>query len=298
MTITTRLGLTRRQALLTTGGALAAASLLSAAPGRAAIATPATGASITQVRNATILVGYAGVTFLIDPLFADAGSLPGFPGSASSHLKNPLVPLPLPAADLAAADAVIVTHLHLDHWDDAAKAAIDRDKPIFAQNDQDAELIRADGFTDVRVLTEATEFKGVRLSRTDGQHGPDAVLEAIPQIGAVCGVVFSHPDQPTIYVAGDTIWNAQVQAAIDAHAPAAIVLNAGNAVVMGFDPIIMGTADVLAVHRAAPDAVLIASHMEAINHCILSRQVLRDFSVQQGFADKLLIPADGETVTL
>ncbi|SFL70431.1 L-ascorbate metabolism protein UlaG, beta-lactamase superfamily [Loktanella salsilacus] len=279
-----------------TGGAFAAASLMAATQGWAnPVGTPKT-AKVTQVRNATILVETGGVTFLIDPLFADQGSLPGFPASASSHLSNPLVTLPMPQDDLATADAVIVTHLHLDHWDDAAKAAIARDKPIFAQSEHDAGLIRADGFTDVHVLTEATEFNGVRLIKTGGQHGNDATLEAFPTMGDVCGVVFSHPEFPTLYVAGDTIWNAHVQAAIDTHKPAAIVLNAGNAVMMGFDPIIMGTEDVLAVHRAAPEAILIASHMEAINHCILSRQVLRDFSVQNGFEQKLLIPADGEAV--
>jgi hypothetical protein len=33
----------------------------------------------------------------------------------------------------------------------------------------------------------------------------------------------------------------------------------------------MGTDDVLHVHQAAPETLLIASHMEAINHCVLTR---------------------------
>lgn len=291
-------GLSRRQALMLTGGAIAAASVLSTKPLMASTGTMKNTAKITQVRNATIVVEYAGSTFLIDPLFADQGSLPGFPASASSQLNNPLVPLPMAIEDLVAADAVIVTHLHLDHWDDAAKAAIPRDKPIFAQNEDNAALIRADGFKDVRVLSETTEFNGIILARTDGQHGTDETLDAFPTMGEVCGVVFKQTDTPTVYVAGDTIWNEHVQAAIDTHKPDAIVLNAGNAVMMGFDPIIMGTQDVLSVHRAAPEAVLIASHMEAINHCILSRQFLRDFSVQEGFETSLMIPQDGETVTV
>lgn len=291
-------GISRRHALLITGSVIAAASVLPATSLMANTTSPQKSAKITQIRNATILVEYGGSTFLIDPLFADQGSLPGFPASASSFLNNPLVPLPVSQDTLLAADAVIVTHLHLDHWDDAAKAAIPKDKPIFAQNEDNAGLIRADGFTDVRVLTETTEFNGVRLIRTDGQHGTDETMEAFPTMGEVCGVVFSHADFPIVYVAGDTIWNRHVQDAIDTHTPAAIVLNAGNAVMMGFDPIIMGTQDVLSVHRAAPDAVLIASHMEAINHCILSRQFLRDFSVQNGFEKSLLIPMDGELVTI
>jgi len=58
----------------------------------------------------------------------------------------------------------------------------------------------------------------------------------------------------------------------------------------------MGREDVLAVHKAAPAATIIATHMEAINHCILSRADLKDFAEKQGFAGSLLIPADGEVL--
>jgi len=98
--------------------------------------------------------------------------------------------------------------------------------------------------------------------------------------------------------AGDTIWSPEVESAIARHAPDVIVLNAGMATVIGLDPIIMGPSDVLAVHRAAPNATLIASHMEAVNHCILSRADLRAFSKRDGYEHHLLIPADGETLAI
>lgn len=44
---------------------------------------------ITQVRNATLLIHYAGTRFLIDPMLAPKGSYPGFEGMANSHLRNP-----------------------------------------------------------------------------------------------------------------------------------------------------------------------------------------------------------------
>ena len=70
------------------------------------------------------------------------------------------------------------------------------------------------------------------------------------------------------------------------------------ALFIGLDPIIMGMADVRAVHQAAPGAMLIASHMEAVNHCILSRADLRAFAAKEGFASSLRVPADGESVAL
>lgn len=60
----------------------------------------------------------------------------------------------------------------------------------------------------------------------------------------------------------------------------------------------MGTQDVLSVHQAAPQALLIASHMEAVNHCTVSRADLRAFAQQNGFVDRLLTPGDGEMVAL
>ncbi|WP_322882841.1 MBL fold metallo-hydrolase [Sinorhizobium medicae] len=251
---------------------------------------------LTQVRNATLRVDYAGVRFLIDPMFAGKGATPGFEGSANSKLRSPLVDLPLTVEQLADVDAVVVTHLHSDHWDDEAAAILDKKLPLFAQNDEDAAHIRSQGFQDVRTLTENTEFQGIHLAKTGGQHGTDATLEAIPALGQVCGVVFSHPSNKRLYLAGDTIWNEHVAAAISRHHPEIIVLNAGKAVFPGFPPIIMGEEDVLAVHKAAPEATLIASHMEAVNHCVLSRAALRAYSEEQGFASSLLVPADGETL--
>ena len=256
-------------------------------------------ATLTQIRNATLRIDYGGVRFLVDPMLADQGSSPGFPRSAMSYLRNPMVPLPMSKQAIAAeVDAVIVTHLHSDHWDEAAIAILDKRLPIFSQNEDDAGEIRKAGFTDVRVLSETSEFNGVKLARTDGQHGTDAVLKAVPMLGKVCGVVFSHPDHNTLYVAGDTIWNGDVEKALAKHKPKVIVLNAGMATVIGLDPIIMGPNDVLAVHKAAPDATLVTSHMEAVNHCILSRADLRAFAEKEGLAEKLVTPANGEALRI
>ncbi|WP_081855684.1 MBL fold metallo-hydrolase [Sphingomonas sp. UNC305MFCol5.2] len=292
--------LTRRQAIITGGGALLVSALLAANVSASAVTERSTrSASLTQVRNATLRIDYGGVRFLVDPLLADKDAYPGFEGTANSQRRNPLVPLPMPLASIVDVDAVIVTHLHPDHWDEAAKAKLNKSLPIFAQNAEDAAQLRSAGFSDVRLLTENTEFQGVRLNRTGGQHGTDATLRALPQIlGPVSGFVMSHPAHKTLYVAGDTIWNIEVERAIARYSPDVIVLNAGMATVIGLDPIIMGPADVLAVHRAAPNAMLIASHMEAVNHCILSRADLRAFSKRDGYEQRLLIPEDGETLAI
>lgn len=257
--------------------------------------------NLTQIRNATIRLEYGGKRFLIDPMLADKGAYPGFTGTLNAHLRNPLVALPMPIAQIVDVDAIIVTHTHPDHWDEAAAQALPKDKPIFTQSESDAEIVRAAGFRHVEVLSNRAEYEGVTLVKTSGQHGSNeayANADMVKRLGKVCGIVFKHPQEKTLYVAGDTVWNQHVANALSEHAPQAIVLNAGFAQVDRFGAIIMGTEDVFCVHQASPKATLIATHMEAINHCALSRTELRQFALKKGFSHRLLIPEDGGSCTL
>jgi L-ascorbate metabolism protein UlaG (beta-lactamase superfamily) len=251
-----------------------------------------------QIRNATIKVEYAGTTFLIDPMLAKKGAYPGFEGTYNSHLRNPLVELPMPVDEVMKADAIIVTHLHPDHWDDAAKQSLPKNKPIFAQNEEDAESIRKDGFTDVRVLTENTVFNGTRLSKTDGQHGNDRMMTDLGKLlGKVSGIVFQRPDHKTVYVAGDTVWNRQVEAAVRKYQPDVVILNTGYARLLGYDgSIIMGKEDLYRAYQFAPQAKVIGSHMESVNHAMQSRKELHDYIAEKGMnQQRVLVPADGES---
>lgn len=266
---------TRRQMLALSGAAIANGSATSVVAQEKA--SPAAQPTLTQVRNATLRVDYAGVRFLVDPMLSDRHRWPGFEGTVNSEERNPLVHLPLPIADIIDVDAVIVTHLHPDHWDEAAQSAVPKTLPIFAQNEADAAVIMGQGFIDVRILSESSAFNGVNLVRTAGRHGTEAHFHAIGDIlGEVCGVVFSAPGQNTVYLAGDTIWNNDVALTLASHRPDVAILNSGFAMIEGLeDSVIMGTDDVLSVHKAAPETLLIATHMEAVNHCVPTRAELR-----------------------
>jgi L-ascorbate metabolism protein UlaG (beta-lactamase superfamily) len=115
------------------------------------------------------------------------------------------------------------------------------------------------------------------------------------RMGQVCGIVFSHPDEPSLYLAGDTVWNRYVADSLAAHRPDVVVLNCGDAQVPGLGAIIMDQHDLARVAQAAPHAVIVASHLEAVNHCVLSRAALRAFLDEQGLRARVLVPEDGET---
>ena len=167
--------------------------------------------------------------------------------------------------------------------------------PIFVQNEADAATIRADGFVDGRVLIENTDLDGITLIKTHGQHGSDAAVAAIAEmLGQVCDVDFKHPREKTLHLAGDTVWNRYVEESLQKHSPDVVVVNCGDAQLIGLGSIIMDKDDVREVQKAAPRATILASHMEAINHCVLSRKELREFIQEKGIAERVLVPEDGE----
>ncbi len=257
--------------------------------------------SIQQIRNATLKVTYGGQVFLVDPMLARKGAYPGFEGTYRSHLRNPLVELPESVESvLSGVDAVLVSHTHLDHWDDAAQQLIPKSLPLFVQDDADAALLMKQGFKDVRVLTADTTFNGVRISKTGGRHGSDEMY-AVPlvaeRLGATMGFVFQKPGAKTVYVAGDTVWESEVRTALKTFKPDVVVLNTGDARLAGFNTgIIMGKEDTLRVHQMSPSATIVAVHMDAVNHMSVSRHDLQDYVAQHAIQAHVLIPEDGEVI--
>ena len=191
---------------------------------------------------------------------------------------NPTAELVVPISELVDVDAVILTHVHPDHWDQAAADALRKDIPFFVQHFGDKATIEQAGFTNVHALIGNPSLNGVKLTRTPGQHGSDERLQAAYDIlGEVCGVLFSHPDEKSLYLAGDTVLNEYVAGNLAIHAPEVVVMNCCDAQVLGLGSIIMNAGDVKSVYDAAPQAMLVASHMEAVNHAALTRAELRAF---------------------
>ncbi|UQW97060.1 MBL fold metallo-hydrolase [Rummeliibacillus sp. G93] len=250
--------------------------------------------NITQIRNATIVVEYANKKFLIDPMLAEKGTYSTFPDTIRQDTFNPLVSLPTSIDNiLDGLDAVIVTHLHLDHFDEVAKNVLPKEIKMFVQNEADAEEVKASGFKNVEVLQQDTIFEGIQLVKTKGVHGRGEELLKI--IGEVCGVVFKHRSEKVLYVAGDTVWYKGVQEELDTHKPDIIIVNGGDNQFIEYGSLIMGKEDVYEVHKAAPNAKVISVHMEAVNHWTLSREELKNFSKEKEFSSNILVPEDGES---
>jgi len=235
---------------------------------------------LTLIRHATLLLELEGRRVLIDPMLDDAGTRPPVDNSPNPQ-RNPLVPLSLPPKELVRElDGVFVTHLHSDHFDDAAAQLVPRNVPVFCQPEDESSLA-ALGLL-ARAVPERLDWDGLAVTRTGGRHGTGETAELL---GPVSGFVLGE-----LYIAGDTIWCAEVEEAIAAHRPRVAVVNGGGARFLEGDPIVMTTDDVREVAARVPTVVVV--HLEAINHCVETRTGVR------AAVPGTLVPEDGETLEL
>jgi L-ascorbate metabolism protein UlaG (beta-lactamase superfamily) len=232
------------------------------------------------IRNATLRLELDGRQLLVDPMLDPAGARPPVEDTEDDR-RNPLVELPEPAEVVVAGiDAVLVTHLHRDHFDGTAERLLPRSVPVFCQPDDEARL-RELAF-DARPVETTLDWDGLRLARTGGQHGTGVVAELL---APVSGFVLDG-----LYVAGDTIWCPAVEDALERHRPRAAVVNGSGAHFLEGDPIVMTTEDVRRVAARVPTVVVV--HLEAINHCFETRADVR------AAVPEALVPEDGETLEL
>ncbi|MGM0539771.1 MAG: MBL fold metallo-hydrolase [Thermodesulfobacteriota bacterium] len=240
------------------------------------------------IRNATMKVRYADRMLLTDPMLAAKGTLGSFAGAA----KNPTVELPLHSRQiLQDLDGVVISHDHPDHYDKEAASLLPRDLTMFCQPG-DEDRLAGDGFADVRPVGHFQEWEGMTITRAEGRHGTGRMQQ---MMGDVSGFVFQAGGEPTVYWAGDTVWCELVQQTIREFSPDIIVTHSCGAAFPEQEPIVMDCRQTLAVAEAAPQAVVVAVHMEALDHCWVTRNMLRRKADQGSIGrSRLLIPEDGE----
>ncbi|CEJ69342.1 metal-dependent hydrolase [Chryseobacterium oranimense G311] len=247
-------------------------------------------------RNATLVLQIGGKNILIDPMLGKKGSLGLFP-MTDNELLNPLVDLPFTEEilkeRLSEIDAVVVTHLHPDHWDEKAIEILDKNIPLLCP-ESIAEQISQSGFTNIIPVKDAVAWQNINISMTEGRHGTGEIGE---KMGVVNGFVFKT-EEKSIYVVGDSIWYEGIAAEIDRHQPQHIIVAGGAATFVVGDPIIMTVSDIIKVCKYAPKAYVWVTHLEAVSHCKENRSFIKDKINENNLQDRCFILQDGETRSL
>jgi L-ascorbate metabolism protein UlaG (beta-lactamase superfamily) len=250
--------------------------------------------TLQLVRNATLLIEYGGNKILVDPMLSPKGAIESWAGIQ----RNPTVDLKMPIEKIVkGVDLIMVTHTHDDHFDKAASKILDKSIALINQP-ADKEFFKKEGFSNATVLEDNKLWNNINIYRIEAQHGTGEVLKIM---GKTSGFVLKAKNQPTVYIVGDAIWTEDIKKNIKKFKPDYIIVNSGGAQIKGYEntPIIMDEMQTMALISESGKAKVIAVHMDALDHCRTTRRSLSQKAAEFNIgADKLIIPQDGEVITL
>ncbi|MDG9717243.1 MBL fold metallo-hydrolase [Streptomyces sp. DH24] len=163
------------------------------------------------IGTATVLLRYGDLTLLTDPNFLHRGERAhlGY-GLVSRRLTEPGVDV----TDLPPLDAVVLSHLHGDHWDRRARRHLERSVPIITTPHAARHLRtwqgfdRAGGLRDWESCTFRQGRSQVRITALPGRHSLQPVLRRLlpPVMGSM--LEFGPRDGAVrlrVYLSGDTL---------------------------------------------------------------------------------------------
>ena len=147
--------------------------------------TDLTKGSIFFIGNATVLIRWAGFTFLTDPTFIHMHEKVHLgPGLYSERLTNPAIEI----RELPPLDFILLSHFHGDHFDEEAILVFDKSSIPIVTNEHAIEELRARGFTTFEKLEKWESISFVKdnarlkITATPGRHGPLPVSMFMPQV--------------------------------------------------------------------------------------------------------------------
>ena len=259
---------------------------------------------IHQLRNATFVIESGKDFILVDPMLGAKNSLPPFSRFRFKSLRNPLVELPSNAESvLQKVSQCLITHSqkfgikalqHTDHLDVSGEEFLRKRNTPIVTLARDANVLKKYGLN-IQIELEYWEpqpLLGGEIIAVPALHGHSWIHNFMAN-GA--GYVLSLPNEPSIYISGDTVYTSDVERALKEFKPDIAVMAAGTATLDVSSPILMPMDELLQFVRNAPGKV-VANHLEALNHCPTTREGLRKELEKNGLLSKVHIPNDGDVI--
>jgi len=259
---------------------------------------------IHHIRNATFVIESGENHILIDPMLSDKGALPAFAHFRHPCERNPIVELPDNASQiLEKVTHCLITHshtfglemlTHTDHLDPPGKDFLKQKNIPVVCGQKDASFLEKNTIRIELALNswKAEPFLGGKIIAIPAQHG-HGWIHYLMANGS--GYYLELPDEPSVYISGDTVFTDDVHRVLEDLSPDIAVVAAGSASLDVGGPILMPINEVITFIRHAPKNV-IANHMEALNHCPTKRAALKQELKVQNLLDKTEIPFDGQTL--
>ncbi len=168
---------------------------------------------VTFIGTATTVLRIGGFTLLTDPNFLHRGQRAYLGhGLWSKRSTEPA----LGVAELPTLDAVVLSHLHGDHFDRVARRGLDPSLPIVTTREAERKLSRW-GFAAAQGLPTWESYElhrgdaTLRLTALPGQHGPGALDRLLPDVmGTMIDLDRAGSRQFRLYVTGDTLRRPQL----------------------------------------------------------------------------------------
>ena len=175
---------------------------------------PGPDSSLTFVGTATTVLRLGGFTVLTDPNFLHRGERAYLGYGLSSRRRTDPMAIP---DDLTGLDAVVLSHLHGDHFDRRARAQLPRSVPIATTGPAERRLQKwgfsaatALGTWDSWTTTRGDEL--LRVTAVPGRHGPPLLHRALPPVmGSILELERGGRTQLRIYQTGDTLCGAYLR---------------------------------------------------------------------------------------
>lgn len=244
--------------------------------------------NIQLVRHGSHIIQYGEKRILVDPVLSERNTYEPIPGVENTQ-RNPLVSLNVDIEHVKSVDGVLVTHTHMDHFDNGAVEKLPKDIKILCQL-QDEKKLSDKGFFNIEAVSNTCQWDGVNIVRTEGTHG---IGQSRELLNPVSGYVLSASGEPTVYIVGDSVWCKDVEDVFEHHAPEIVVCFGGAAQYQG-DTITMGIRDFEEIRKSSPKSHLVILHMEAWNHCELTRAEVRAWAKETEQEFWVHVPNDGE----
>lgn len=143
-------------------------------------------------------------------------------------------------------------------------------------------------------LREVNPFLGGDIELVSCLHGKGMVGKLMAH---GVGYYLSNAKEPSLYITGDTMLTDNVAGFILHKRPEVIVLSYGGARFDVGSDIIMGLEEAIAVGKLTVGKI-IANHLEALDHCTVTRQQLLEQVTRLGWESRFFVPQSGETITL